>query len=312
MLILCAGLFFDAYDAFALSIALPELIAKWGISKIQAGYLGSAGFSGMLVGALVGGYVADRIGRVKVFITSTFIYSFSMGLCVLSNGFNSLFVLRVVAGVGLGAIIPVATAYLVEFMPVKVRGRALSIFNANYSLGVAFAFLIGYALVAPFGWKWAFAVGAVPIILCLFAGIFMPESVRYLLQKNRVREAAKTVDKIEKQLLKRTTVPFDDAVKIEEETLSGVKAVQVPISRLFARDVIKSTLLMSTMWFCLSFATFSIMVWMPVLLTSELKYDLGKGLLWLAFAQLIGAAATPVTGFAADYIGRKKAYLFFS
>lgn len=69
---------------------------------------------------------------------------------------------------------------------------------------------------------------------------------------------------------------------------------------------------MSTMWFCLSFATFSIMVWMPVLLTSELKYDLGKGLLWLAFAQLIGAAATPVTGFAADYIGRKKAYLFFS
>ncbi|NHM26566.1 MFS transporter [Desulfofundulus sp. TPOSR] len=306
LLIMCLGLFFDAYDAFVLSIALPELISKWDLTKIQTGYLNSAGYMGMLFGALFAGYFADRIGRVKVLSAAMGFYAIFMGMCMLSNSYNSLFVWRTIAGIGLGGMVPVAAAYLTEYMPARVRGRCMSIFNANYSLGVAFAFFLGYLIIVPYGWRWGFAIASLPVILSLVAWKYLPESIRYLLNVRRVEDAVNIVDQIEKKIINKTTIPFEEAVELEKEELSKKKEVSIPISYLFQKKLLGTTLLMSTMWFCLSFATFALTTWMPVLLTTELKYNLGSGLLWMAFAQLLGVIVTPVAGIAADAIGRKK------
>lgn len=233
-----------------------------------------------------------------------------MGIAGFSTGFVMLFTCRVLAGIGLGGLVPVATSYLSEFIPARLRGRSLSFLNALFGFGTGFSYIIGFAVVVPIAWNYGFWIGAIPIILAVIAWFYLPESTRYLVQKGKIKEAAENVDMIEKKVLGHATVSIEDAIRIEEEArASNTPAAKVPIADLFKKDIIGTTILMSVMWFCLAYATFGLLTWLPTLLATELHYDIGSGLLWLAIVTFIAAVIAPVAGVLADTIGRKKTIL---
>ncbi|MBP7331447.1 MAG: MFS transporter [Firmicutes bacterium] len=306
MVIVCLGILFDAYDTTIMSVAFPQLMSEWGITKVQTGLLGSAGFIGMLIGALFSGILSDYVGRVRVFQYTIVVYALFMGVCAFTNSFPVLFALRILVGIGLGGLVPVGAAYLSEYIPSKVRGRFMSIFNANFSLGVTVAYAIGFLIVAPYGWRWGFIIGALPVFMYFAAKAYLPESARFLLQKNKVEDAVKTVETIEKQVINTVSVPFEEAVRIEKEVKAATKEeTKASIAVLFKKDLIKTTIMVSILWFSLQYSIYAIMVWMPILLKAELGYSLASGLGFLAFGSLLGALATPLAGVSADFIGRK-------
>lgn len=306
MTVVCLGILFDAYDTTIMSVAFPQLMSEWGITKVQTGLLGSAGFIGMLIGALTSGILSDYVGRVRVFVFTIVVYSLFMGACALTYSFPVLFGLRILVGIGLGGLVPVGAAYLSEYIPSRVRGRFMSIFNANFSLGVTLAYTIGFLIVVPYGWRWGFVIGALPVIMYFIAKRVLPESVRFLLQKDKVEEAVRTVEHIEKRVIHKVSVPFEEAVKIEKEAKAARgEETKASIAVLFEKDLRSTTIMVAILWFSLQYSIYAIMVWMPVLLRAELGYSLASGLGFLAFGSLLGALATPLAGVSADFIGRK-------
>lgn len=304
MTICYLGLVFDAFDSTILPTALPQLGAAWKLTTVQLGMLGSANFIGMLIGALAFGMIADRIGRLKVLIFTLLIYAVMTGFCALSGGFTSMFVLRIVAGVGLGGLVPVDSSYLTEYLPSMYRGRFMAWFNGFFSVGNALAYLAGLLVIVPFGWRWGFVLGIVPALLVAFIRRYLPESTRYLVTKNRIDDAVQNVEKLEMRVLGRVTVPRTEAIQLQGQTRAREQA-KVPIAELFQGACRRTTIVISILWFCLNYSGYAIAVWLPVLLTRQLGYKLSRGLAFLAIAQLISCIGHFSAGWAADFLGRK-------
>ena len=306
MAICCLGLLFDAYDVTIISIVLPLLSPLWKITPVQIGILMSGSFIGMLAGAILFGVLADIIGRWKVFQITLLVYALLTGACALAGGFTSLFILRIIVGLGLGGLVPVDLAYLVEYVPSRYRGRFLGWFNGFYPLGNAAAFFVGFFVVAvPAGWRWGFLLGMIPALFVVVIRRGLPESVRYLAQKGRIPEAVEVVEGLERRVLKKVTVPRDEAIENEKNITAAGPEAKVGVLDLFRGGLARSTISMFVFCFCANYVIFCVGMWFPILLKNELGYSLSKGFLFLAFGNLIGMIGQLTAGINADYLGRR-------
>ncbi|MGI5950306.1 MAG: MFS transporter, partial [Brooklawnia sp.] len=113
----------DAMDVGLISYVMTALAAHWALNNTQLSWIGSIGFVGMMIGASLGGLLADRIGRRNVFALTLLVYGLATGLTAFSTGIAMLIVLRFVVGLGLGAELPVASTLVSEFAPQRIRGR---------------------------------------------------------------------------------------------------------------------------------------------------------------------------------------------
>nr|WP_043601175.1 MFS transporter [Cellulomonas flavigena] len=193
------GWTFDAMDVGLISFVIAQLAVVWGTDATTLGWVASAGFVGMAVGAAVGGLLADRIGRRQVFALTLLVYGVATGASALVGGVAVLMALRFVVGLGLGAELPVASTLVSEFAPPRIRGRAVVVLESFWAVGWILAALIGY-LVVPSGddgWRWALALGALPALYSVVVRRGLPESVRYLQARGRHAEAEQVVAELE-------------------------------------------------------------------------------------------------------------------
>lgn len=263
----------------------------------------------MLVGAISFGLLADAIGRKKVFVITLLIYSLCTGLCALSTSFQILFILRIFVGFGLGGLIPVVSTYLTEYIPSKNRGRFLSWFNGFFQLGNAFAYTIGLLVVIPYGWIWAFVIGAFPALIVILVQSYLPESIRFLLQKNLFDKAIKIVEVIENKILNKVNMDYDEALALEKEAAEK-RPSKATISQIFKGQILKTTIMISMLWFCLNFCAYAVVMWLPVLLVTELGYNLSSGFSFLIIAAIVGCIGQLTAGVAADKLGRRFTICF--
>ena len=309
MILICVLSFmFDGFDTQVIGPILPKLIGEWKLTNAQVGMLGSAGFAGMALGSTLFGLLADIIGRLKVFPITLFWYALLSGACALTVGFKSLFVMRFVVGMGLGGLIPVVMTYLAEYVPSKKRGQFTSYTSLGFLFGTVLAFTAGFAVVVPYGWKWGFVLGILPAFLAPFLWRGLPESVRYLLNKGRVADAVKVVEGLEKRILGKVTVSSEKAIEIEGYTTR--EEVRVRYRDLFKGGLAKSTIMLSLLWFAMMYNSYSITIWLPIFVTKELGYGLGRGLAFLSLSALVGIVGYLVAAFMEDYWGRKKTVIF--
>jgi putative MFS transporter len=114
-----------------------------------------------------------------------------------------LIALRVVVGLGLGAELPVASTYVSELAPARIRGRVIVVLEAFWAVGWTAAALIGYFVIpaAADGWRWAFALGAIPAFYALIVRWGLPESPRWLARRGRLAEADQVVARFEANAL---------------------------------------------------------------------------------------------------------------
>src|SRR3954454_1012284 len=181
----------DAMDVGLVSSVILQVRAQWELSPGEASWIASIGFVGMAIGASLGGLLADRFGRRQVFALTLLVYGIATGASALAGGLAILLVLRFFVGLGLGAELPVASTYVSEFAPARIRGRLIVILEAFWAIGWTAAALIGYFVIpaSEDGWRWAFALGAVPAVYALVVRWGLPESPRWLASRGRISQA---------------------------------------------------------------------------------------------------------------------------
>ncbi|MEU7812285.1 MFS transporter [Pseudonocardia sp. NPDC049154] len=188
---------FDGIDALVPAYAIPFLEKDWGLSAAQSGLLVSAGLVGIAVGALLHGPIADRTGRRPALLAGMLISGvFSVATAALATGPVSFMSFRVLTGFGLGVILPIAIAYLNEFLPVKVRNRLAILGAAGFSVGGIVAGLFGVYAVPELGWHSLFYIGGVTIVLAAVYPFVLPESPEWLASRGRAGEARAVLDRV--------------------------------------------------------------------------------------------------------------------
>lgn len=312
----------DAMDVGLISFIIAALTQEWGLTKSEGGLIASIGFAGMAIGASFGGLLADKLGRRHVFALTLLIYGLATGASALVGGLALLLVLRFFVGLGLGAELPVASTYVSEFAPARMRGRIIVILEAFWAVGWTASAVIGYFVVpaSENGWRWAFAIGAIPAVYALVVRLGLPESPRWYAARGRMGEAEKIVTEFEaspamfgadrakntageSELQRSTTasaaaetsaepVPLKTPVPVKAPVPEKAPAARNRFASIWSREYRTRTLAIWLVWFCVNFAYYGAFIWIPSILVDAgfpLVRSFGFTLL-ITLAQLPGYA----------------------
>jgi len=216
----------DGFDVQALGYVAPEIVREWKIQSAALGPVFGATNFGVLVGSLVFSMLADRIGRRPILVGATLFFGVMMLAAARATSVGELLVLRFIAGIGLGCIIPNATALVGEYSPRRLRGPLMMVIGGvGFTGGAAIAGFIAAFLIPRFGWRSVlYFGGAVPLLIALAMLVWLPESLQFLVvrRKNRAN-IARWLTRID------PSVPFGADVEfvVREETREGVPVVHL-------------------------------------------------------------------------------------
>ena len=194
--------FFDLYDLFLASTVSTVLTKEFAVGPDALKLFLASAFLGAFVGAVTLGRLADRIGRRRAFLLTLSVYSLFTLLGAFSSDVWVLVVCRFVAGIGIGAELPLADAYLSDLLPARSRGRAIAWAYTIGFCGVPAAGFLARGLVgtAPLGidgWRWLFVIGALGAAIVWGLRFGLPESPRWLAAQGRDAEAEEVVARLE-------------------------------------------------------------------------------------------------------------------
>lgn len=178
MAVLVAWLFvvFDGYDLIVYGTVTGALMQEWNLTPGQAGTIGSSAFVGMMIGALVAGRVSDAIGRRKTILACGVILSVFTGLCAVATGPWMFGILRLLAGLGLGGLVPSANALAADVVPVRWRASVATLMMSGVPIGGSAAALIGIPVIPAMGWRPMFAFAIIALVALIPLGlIFFPK-----------------------------------------------------------------------------------------------------------------------------------------
>lgn len=293
----------DAMDVGLISFVMAALAAQWQLGTTTLSWIASVGFIGMALGAGLGGLLADRVGRRQVFALTLLVYGVATGAAALSWSVGALLVFRFVIGLGLGAELPVAATLVSEYAPARIRGRVVVLLESFWAVGWLLAALVGYFVVplSADGWRWAFALGAAPAAYAIVVRLRLPESVRFLERRGRVREAEDAVRR------------FETAAGVAAPHTPGEPAPVQPAPgplALWRGGYAVRTVSLWLVWFGVNFSYYGAFIWMPTLLVAS-GLDLVQSFrftLVITLAQLPGYA---VAALAVEAWGRRSTLSVF-
>jgi AAHS family 4-hydroxybenzoate transporter-like MFS transporter len=275
LLLTCAAvLFLDGFDTQAIGYVAPALAKEWGLTKAALGPVFSAGLFGLMIGALVFGPLADRIGRKKIIIFSTLAF----GLGTLATAFvqdvGTLLAIRFLTGLGLGGAMPNAVAMTSEFSPHRRRATMVMIMFCGFSVGAALGGLLAAALIPQFGWRSVFVAGGIaPLLLVPVLALRLPESVRFLALTGRAH--ARVAELLARINPKAAFAP-GTLFAVHEPHLAGL-----PVLHLFRDGRTLATLLLWVVFFMSLLDLYFLSNWLPTVLN-----DLGAS---VSSAAVIGS-----------------------
>ena len=301
------GWLFDSMDTGLISFVLPVLAKEWGLTPEQVGWIGSIGLIGMALGAVLAGTIADRLGRKNVFAATVILYSVSTGLCAVAWSYESLLFFRFLVGFGLGGELPVAATLMSEYAPAHLRGRFIVLLESFWGLGWLVAACISYLLIPTFGWKIAFWIGAAPAVYVFLIRLHMPESIRYLISKNKIDEAKEIILTLEKKLSVKSE-PF--AEKLSAAELGTENTAQPKFSTLWSPQFRTRTIMLWLAWFGIVYSYYGIFMWLPSIVFAQgfAVVKTFEYVLVMTLAQLPGYYAA---AWLVDIIGRKYTLSLF-
>jgi AAHS family 4-hydroxybenzoate transporter-like MFS transporter len=217
--------FFDGYDTFNPAYVMHYVAGPWGLAAGQAGLLVSSGLVGFLIGAAGHGVVADRFGRRVTLLGGLWITNvFTLATALFADSFVSFCILRVLTGIGLGVLMPLATTYINELAPRRVVNVfALWGVALGWALGGTFAGLVGVFMTPLFGWRVLYWVGSLSILLSFILQLTLPESVKFLALQKRVEEIKALLTRLRPeraQLYAQSQFVFPEAASRENSVLA--------------------------------------------------------------------------------------------
>jgi AAHS family 4-hydroxybenzoate transporter-like MFS transporter len=205
----------DGYDIAAIAFAAPHLVRSWGVGPGALGPVFSASLVGILFGSVIFGWIGDRYGRKAALVGSNLVFGVFTFAAASAANLDQMFWLRLLAGIGIGGVIPNVVALNVESAPRRMRALLAIIAVGCVPIGGAIPGLVAAFLVPQYGWPILFTIGGVvPIVIALAAIFGLPESIKYMAlhESQRPRMAALIV-----ALRPGLTVPANARFIIEDE-----------------------------------------------------------------------------------------------
>src|SRR5258707_8428561 len=163
--IMGSATFFDAFTALSLASATPVLVQLWQLTPGQVGYLLAASYFGQFAGALIFGWLGERIGRVMSATYATLIMAVVSLACAFTGNFTEMFVCRIIQGIGVGGEMPLAPTYINEFSRAHGRGRFFMLYELIFPLRFLAPALARAQLVPVYCLEIPFLIGARPRLL---------------------------------------------------------------------------------------------------------------------------------------------------
>jgi sugar porter (SP) family MFS transporter len=233
-----AGFLFG-FDTVVISGAEKTIQALWGLSDSMHGIAMGSALYGTVVGSLIGGWPADRLGRKATLLWIGVLYVLGAAGSALASNVWVFIAARAIGGLGIGISTVVAPMYISEIAPPKHRGRLAGMFQFNIVFGILVAF-VSNALLAGIGenaWRWMLGVAAFPSLLYAAFCLGLPESPRWLLAKKSDREAAlKVLHQIEPE------APEVEITALADQ-ITGASTGQISSGQFWTRRLRKPILL---------------------------------------------------------------------
>ncbi len=296
--VLAVATLFDGYDVFVPAYVIPYAMGAWRLLPSEAGLMVSSGLVGFMIGSLLNGAFADRIGRKPVLVTALFLAALgNLGNATWADSYPRFLAVRLVTGIGLGAILPLAVTLIHEMAPQRIVNVLLGWVMAGWSIGGVAAALAGLALAPSHGWQALFGVGVLAAPLAALVIWLLPESPRFLLVQGRKREA--------REVLIRLAPDAAERYAGTELTVHEDRGHEGSFVRLLAPNLRGRTLVV---WACSGLSLFSIFglsSWTPEIMLQRgaaigASFALGAV---LQFAAVLGGLGC---GWAADRAGRDR------
>ena len=171
---------FDGYDLIVYGTVQSSLISEtgWGLSKATAGTIGSMAFVGMMIGAIFAGRMADSWGRRRTILGCAVVFSVFTILCAFAPNAAVFGALRLLAGIGLGGLVPSANALVAELVPAKWRSTVATLMMSGVPIGGSIAALVGIQMIPVFGWESMFLVAVLALVIVVPLGLkYLPETL---------------------------------------------------------------------------------------------------------------------------------------
>src|SRR5450432_767868 len=241
----CAtGWTLDGMDFMIYPLVIGTIITMWKVDAGTAGLAGTVTLLASAIGGWLGGYLADRIGRVKTLQFTILWFSFFSLVCAFVQNFDQLLIARALLGLGFGGEWAAGAVLMGEAIRPQYRGRAVGSVQSGWAVGwglavLSQAILFSY-LPAEVAWRWMFAIGALPALLVFFLRRYVEE-------------------------------PEIAAATLARQTASGERP---GIAEIFARPMLKTTVLASLAVTGCQGGYYAITFWVPRFLTNERKLSI--------------------------------------
>jgi AAHS family 4-hydroxybenzoate transporter-like MFS transporter len=189
---------FDGYDIGAAPFAAPSWIKAWGIDRAALAPVLAASLIGILFGAPILGFVGDVFGRKKAIIISCLVFGGFTWIGAWANSLEAMWYLRLLAGIGIGGLLPNLIALNAEFAPRRLRATMIILMFTGITFGGSVPGAVSAWLVPHYGWPILFVIGGVaPIVMALVAAVALPESIKYLTVKRHDVQVARILNALE-------------------------------------------------------------------------------------------------------------------
>ena len=288
---------FDGYDLVIYGVALPLLMQEWSLSAVQAGLLASTALFGMMFGAMCFGTLSDKIGRKKTIMICVGIFSGFTFCGAFASTPVEFGILRFLAGLGIGGVMPNVVALMTEYAPKRIRSTLVALMFSGYAIGGMASALLGAWLVPVYGWKIMFYIAIIPCLALPLIWKFLPESLMYLTSKHQTDTTRTIVSKIAPEQVLTTDTQFVLNEVSEEDN--------APLKALFQQGRSFSTFMFWIAFFMCLLMVYALGSWLPKLMI-QAGYSLGASMIFL-FALNIGGMVGAIGGGAlADRFHIKK------
>ncbi|GHN17951.1 major facilitator superfamily transporter [Lactobacillus delbrueckii] len=188
-----SGFLLENMDVMFLSFSLSEIIAQMHISSAAGGWIGTFTNLGMFFGGALFGLLGDRIGRVKTFSYTIFLFAIATGLTYFAHNITALYALRFLAGIRAGGEYGVGIALIAENFQANQIGRASSVAAVGGQIGSIVAALLAAWIIPAYGWNTLFLFGVVPVVLTYFVRRHVKESDEFLAAHKKAEETSEKI-----------------------------------------------------------------------------------------------------------------------
>ena len=277
---------FDGYDLAINGVVLPLLMDEWGLSAVQAGMLASTALAGMMFGAMIFGSLADKIGRKKVIMICIVLFSGLTAAGGFASNPTEFGILRFLAGLGIGGVMPNLVALTSEYAPLRKRSTLVTTMFSGYAVGGVMAALLGSWFTPNFGWEIMFFIAGIPLLLLPVIWKFLPESLSFIVKAGQQDQARQIVRRLAPEMT------------VTNETIFQLNKVDVPeaanVVSLFRRGRAVNTILFWIAFFSCLLTMYALSSWLPKLMMAA-GYSMDNSLMFMMVMN-VGAVVGIVGG----------------